>query len=179
MTDKHKNISKFLSLVLRHKPEEINLQLDSNGWADTDQLIGKLKARGFDIDFNLLEEMVLNNDKQRFAFNSDCSAIRANQGHSVNIDLALKPVAAPEILYHGTVDKFIDAIKAGGLQKMSRQHVHLSQEKDTAIKVAARRGKPVILIINSGKMMKDGYLFYVSENGVWLTGKVPVNYIAF
>ncbi|MEO6253169.1 MAG: RNA 2'-phosphotransferase [Ferruginibacter sp.] len=179
MSDTHKHISKFLSLVLRHKPEEIDLKLDSNGWADTDVLIEKLKNRGFDIDFELLEEVVTGNDKQRFSFNEDYSAIRANQGHSVDIDLALDPAKPPEQLYHGTVAKFIETIKTGGLQKMSRQHVHLSRDIETAKKVGARRGKPVILVIDSGKMSDDGYVFYVSENGVWLTEQVPVKYISF
>jgi len=179
MSDTHKNTSKFLSLVLRHKPEEINLKLDSNGWADTDELIEKLNHRGFNINFELLEEVVITNDKQRFSFNEDYSAIRANQGHSVDIDLALKPIKPPELLYHGTVAKFIDAIKTEGLQKMSRRHIHLSRDVDTAKKVGARRGKPVILFIDSGKMADDGYLFFVSENGVWLTDQVPVKYIAF
>jgi len=179
MSDTHKNTSKFLSLVLRHKPEEINLKLDSNGWADTDELIEKLNHRGFNINFELLEEVVITNDKQRFSFNEDYSAIRANQGHSVDIDLALKPIKPPELLYHGTVAKFIDAIKTEGLQKMSRRHIHLSRDVDTAKKVGARRGKPVILFIDSSKMADDGYLFFVSENGVWLTDQVPVKYIAF
>ena len=179
MSDSHKNISKFLSLVLRHKPEEINLQLDSNGWADTDELIEKLNHRGFNINFELLEEVVTANDKQRFSFNEDYSSIRANQGHSVDIDLALTTVKPPETLYHGTVAKFIDAIKTQGLQKMSRRHIHLSKHIETAKKVGARRGKPVILVIESGKMFGDGYAFYVSENGVWLTDQVPVKYIGF
>jgi putative RNA 2'-phosphotransferase len=179
MSDEHKHISKFLSLVLRHKPEEINLKLDTNGWADTDELIEKLNSRNFNIDFELLEQVVINNDKQRFSFNEDYSAIRANQGHSVEIDLALEPVQPPDKLYHGTVAKFIDAIKKEGLQKMSRRHIHLSRDIETAQKVGARRGKPIILNINAGKMHTAGFVFYVSENGVWLTDTVPPAYIEF
>jgi putative RNA 2'-phosphotransferase len=173
------HISKFLSLILRHKPEEINLQLDENGWADTDELIKKSNAHGMAIDFDLLEEIVFTNDKKRFSFKDDLSKIRANQGHSVAIDLALTPTAPPEKLYHGTIAKFIDAIKINGLQKMSRQHVHLSKDIDTAKKVGARRGKPIILTINTMAMQQQGYLFYIAENGVWLTDNVPSAFIEF
>jgi putative RNA 2'-phosphotransferase len=175
----HKHISKFLSLVLRHKPERINLQLDANGWADVDELIKQLNAHDVPLDFELLEEIVITNDKQRFAFNADLTGIRASQGHSINVDLALQPVQPPGKLYHGTVARFMDAIKIDGLQKMSRQHVHLSSDEATAIKVGSRRGKPVILSIDAAGMHADGFLFYLSENGVWLTDEVPVAYIMF
>lgn len=173
------HISKFLSLVLRHKPEEINLQLDENGWADTDELIIKSNAHGMAIDFDLLEEIVFTNDKKRFSFNDDLSKIRANQGHSVAIDLALTATMPPEKLYHGTVAQFMEAIKVNGLQKMSRQHVHLSKDIDTAKKVGARRGKPIILTVNTIAMQQQGYLFYIAENGVWLTDNVPAAFIEF
>jgi putative RNA 2'-phosphotransferase len=175
----HKHISKFLSLVLRHKPEQINIQLDVNGWADVDTLIERSNAHAVPLNFELLEEIVIQNDKQRFSFNEDYTRIRANQGHSVEIDLALQAVQPPEKLYHGTAAKFIDAIKINGLQKMDRQHVHLSRDEETAVKVGSRRGKPVILVIDTAKMYDDGFVFYVSENGVWLTDNVPVEYIRF
>lgn len=175
----NKQISKFLSFVLRHKPEEINIQLYANGWTDVDILIEKANAHMVPLNFELLEEIVITNDKKRFSFNTDYTMIRANQGHSVEIDLALNPVQPPEKLYHGTVAKFIEAIKAEGLQKMSRRHIHLSKDMETAKKVGSRRGKPVILVIDSEKMHADGFVFFVSENGVWLTDKVPVEYIEY
>jgi len=171
--------SKFLSLVLRHKPEEINIQLNENGWANVDELIEKSNAHGIVLDIELLEEIVFTNDKKRFSFNEDGTMIRANQGHSVEIDLALTSCIPPENLYHGTVGKFIDAIKQTGLQKMNRQYVHLCKDIETAKKVGARRGKPIILIIDSNKMHQNGYKFFVSENGVWLTDNVPANFIEF
>ncbi len=172
-------ISKFLSLVLRHKPQEINLQLDENGWADTDELIAKSTAHGIALNFDLLEEIVFTNDKKRFSFKDDLSKIRANQGHSVAIDLALTATVPPEKLYHGTVAQFMEVIKVNGLQKMSRQHVHLSTNIDTAKKVGARRGKPVILTVNTIAMQQQGFLFYIADNGVWLTDNVHVAFIEF
>lgn len=174
-----KHISKFLSLVLRHKPEEIGIQMDSNGWVDVDELIEKCAKRGKGFSFETLEEVVETNDKKRFAFNDDFSKIRANQGHTVEIDLELEPKEPLEFLYHGTVAKFIDSIKDGGLQKMQRQHVHMSKDLETAIKVGSRRGKPVILKIHAAEMYKDGHAFYQSKNGVWLCDEVPVKYIEF
>tara|TARA_Y100000817_G_scaffold309244_1_gene298090 strand:+ start:740 stop:1303 length:564 start_codon:yes stop_codon:yes gene_type:complete len=174
-----KNISKFLSLILRHAPETINLKLDENGWASVNELIEKCNQHHKKLNTELLEYVVINNDKKRFAFNKDKTKIRASQGHSIDVALELKTVEPLHFLYHGTVDKFVASIKKEGLQKMSRQHVHLSQDKETAIKVGSRRGKPVILSINAPKMHADGYSFYVSENGVWLTDQVPVEYIEF
>lgn len=171
-------ISKFLSLVLRHKPQEIDLHLDANGWASVQELIEKMNASGETIDFDLLQAIVSANDKKRFAFNEDKTMLRASQGHSIDVELNLKKMPPPEFLYHGTVEKFISSIQQTGLQKMSRQHVHLSGNKETASKVGARRGNPVILQIRSGVMHADGYTFYLSENGVWLTEYVPVKYIA-
>lgn len=173
----HKHISKFLSLVLRHKPQQIGLQLDAHGWADVDELITRCNAHHIALNFELLEEIVVTNDKQRFAFNADLTKIRANQGHSIAVDLALQLVQPPEKLYHGTVAEFIEAIKANGLQKMSRQHVHLSSDEATAVKVGSRRGKPVILTVDAGAMHEAGFLFYLSENGVWLTDHVPATFI--
>ena len=174
-----KTISKFLSLILRHQPEVIGITLDENGWTDVDELIAKMNAKGHRISFDQLEEVVITNDKQRFAFSEDYNKIRASQGHSVNISLGLDPQEPPAYLYHGTVAKFLDSIRKEGLQRMSRQHLHLSRDRETAVKVGRRRGAPVILNINSGAMHKDGYLFYLSDNGVWLTDHVPAKYINF
>ncbi|KUJ61504.1 RNA 2'-phosphotransferase [Flavobacteriaceae bacterium CRH] len=176
-----KNISKFLSLVLRHSPETINLKLDENGWADVEELILKCNNRGSQnqMTAELLNYVVENNDKKRFAFNDDKTKIRASQGHSISVELNLNEAEPSEFLYHGTVEKFLESIKKEGLQKMSRQHVHLSKDKETAIKVGGRRGVPQILTIKSGEMFKDGFKFYLSENNVWLTDEVPVRYIQF
>ena len=174
-----KKISKFLSLVLRHKPEIINLNLDENGWTSVDELITKSKRDSYEgFTFEELEEMVETNDKKRFIFNEDKTRIRANQGHSIDIDLALKPQRPPEFLYHGTAQKNVDSILENGIEKRNRQHVHLSLDKETATKVGMRHGKPIILIINSGKMFEEGVLFYLSENGVWLTDFVDAKYIS-
>jgi putative RNA 2'-phosphotransferase len=174
-----KSISKFLSLILRHNPETIGLKLNENGWADVNELLLKARKNGPHFSFDDLQEVVATNDKQRFAFNEDVTKIRASQGHSVNITLDLTPQEPPAFLYHGTVAKFIDSIKKEGLQKMSRQHVHLSQDKETAEKVGSRRGIPKILHIRSGQMQLDGFVFYLSDNGVWLTDHVPAHYINF
>lgn len=180
MTEQEKrNISKFMSLVLRHKPQEIGLELDENGWVSVLEFLDKMNSKGNNLDFENLEEIVVTNDKKRFAFNEDKTKIRASQGHSVTIDLALEEVLPPETLFHGTVEKFISEIKSKGLLKMSRQHVHLSKDKETAIKVGSRRGNPIILIVDCTKMYQDGFKFYQSENGVWLTDTVPSNYIQF
>ena len=173
------HISKLLSLVLRHSPETIGISLDENGWVATEELLDKLAAHNEPVTIAELKEVVSTNSKQRFAFNTDHTRIRANQGHSVQVELGLVAAVPPEYLYHGTVDKFLDAIRAGGLQKMSRQHVHLSADTETATKVALRRGKPVILTVNSGDMHRAGRLFYLSENGVWLTDEVQVDFITF
>lgn len=176
---KKKKISKFLSLVLRHKPEIINLNLDENGWTSVDELITKSKRDSYEgFTFEELEEIVETNDKKRFIFNEDKTRIRANQGHSIDIDLALKPQHPPEFLYHGTAQKNVDSILKNGIEKRNRQHVHLSLDKETATKVGMRHGKPIILTIGTGKMFEDGVLFYLSENGVWLTDFVDAQYIS-
>lgn len=174
-----KGISKLLSYILRHSPETIKLKLDENGWADVNELIAKFDLYDLTLGFELLEYVVENNDKKRFAFNSDKTKIRANQGHSISVELNLNETEPLEYLYHGTVVKFLPDIKAQGLQKMSRQHVHLSTDKETANKVGGRRGKPVILTINSWAMHRAGHKFYLSANNVWLTDVVPAEYIAF
>lgn len=178
MNNQHnKKISKFLSLILRHNPSLIHLKLDENGWASVDFLL-KNKKQPFSLAE--LKEVVETNDKKRFSFNEDGTKIRANQGHSIsNINLELKSKTPPEFLYHGTVGKFLSAIREKGLLKMNRQHVHLSQERETAIKVGSRRGKPIILSIRSGEMSRKGHDFYLSENGVWLTNHIPSEFIEF
>lgn len=174
-----KNISKFLSLVLRHQPETIGITLDPNGWTDVQELLTKMNTRNYRITLEQLQEVVDTNDKKRFAFNEDGSQIRASQGHSVEVSLGLPPATPPEYLYHGTVSKFLMSIRKDGLQKMSRQHLHLSRDKETAVNVGSRRGAPVILTIHTGQMHRDGFVFYLSDNGVWLTDSVPATYIQF
>jgi putative RNA 2'-phosphotransferase len=172
-------ISKFLSLVLRHDPGKIGLELDDQGWADVEELISKAADKNMVFSRLELEEVVVTNDKQRFAYNADKSKIRANQGHSIDVELQLEKRQPPEVLYHGTVNRFLESIKAQGLQKMSRHHVHLSADRLTAEKVGSRRGQAVILIVRSGEMSRAGIEFYQSSNGVWLTDSVPIEYIVF
>lgn len=176
---KDRDLSKLLSLVLRHRPELIGIQLDENGWVDVDSLLEKLQKKALGIDFEQLKQVVLTNDKQRFSFNEDLTEMRANQGHSVAVDLNLKPVTPPEYLYHGTVENVLDSIREKGLLKQNRQHVHLSKDLETAIKVGSRRGKPVILTVRSGVMAEAEHSFFCSENGVWLCEAVPVDFIDF
>lgn len=167
----------MLSLALRHKPESIGITLDKNGWTDVGLLITKMNSKGFTMTFKILCDVVENNDKKRFAFNTDKTKIRASQGHSVNIDLGYKPQVPPGVLYHGTGLQFIESILAKGLIKKNRHHVHLSEDIPTAEKVGQRKGKPIVLIIDSAQMSQEGFQFYVSENNVWLTEHVPPNYI--
>jgi putative RNA 2'-phosphotransferase len=172
-------VSKLLSLVLRHKPQEIGLTLDPQGWAEVDQLIGLINAKGTKLTFPLLEQVVATNDKQRFIFSEDKSKIRANQGHSIQIDLALQPKQPPSLLFHGTATRFLDSIRAQGLLRGSRQHVHLALDRQTAIKVGQRHGKPAVLEVRTEAMHVDGFEFFCAENGVWLTEHVPAKYIDF
>jgi putative RNA 2'-phosphotransferase len=172
-------LSKFLSLVLRHKPETIGLTLDENGWVDVSQLIYLANQNKTPLTQDLLEEIVASNDKQRFSFNQDKSKIRANQGHSIAIDLDLVPQTPPNFLFHGTATRFIESIRDRGLVAGKRQYVHLSLNKATAIKVGERHGQPVVLNIWSEKMYLAGFEFFRSDNGVWLTKDVPVEYIDF
>ncbi len=173
-----KRISKFLSLILRHQPETISLKLDENGWANVDELKDKCSRHKVVFTLEELDEVVETNDKKRFIFNEDKTKIRANQGHSIDIDLALKPQQPPEFLYHGTAQTNIDSILEKGIEKRNRQHVHLSQDKETATKVGMRHGQPVILTIRTGKMFEDGNIFFLSENKVWLTDFVAAKYIS-
>lgn len=179
MEKQYKRISKFLSLVLRHQPETLDIQLDDKGWTNVEVLLQQMQAKFQGIDMEVLEQVVAENDKKRFAFNENKTLIRASQGHSVKIDLGYTQQEPPEYLFHGTVPKFMRDIKQKGLLKMSRHHVHLSADKETAFKVGTRRGVPTILTVRSGEMFRDGKLFYQSENGVWLTEHVPLTYIEF
>lgn len=172
-----KHISKLMSLVLRHQPETIGLQLNENGWANVQELIQKINAAGTAVDMDIINTVVDTNDKKRFSFNHNKTMIRANQGHSVAIELNLNPVMPPEILYHGTAERFLESILKQGLTKQQRQHVHLSQLHETAKAVGARHGKPVVVHINAKAMAAAGHIFYLSDNGVWLVDAVPVEYI--
>lgn len=177
MNNRLTTVSKFLSKYLRHEPEALGLVLEQGGWVSVEDLMGGASRIGFSITAEELNQVVAENDKQRFAFDETGSKIRANQGHSTEVDLQLKEVEPPERLYHGTVAKFVDVILAEGLQKMKRHDVHLSKDVQTASKVGERRGKPVILVIQSGRMAADSYRFRLSANGVWLTDHVPPQYI--
>ena len=170
-------VSKFLSLVLRHKPEEIGLTLDDGGWASVSDLLQACDAHGFAISLEELKAVVANNDKKRFSFSEDAAFIRANQGHSIDIELEYRPTEPPAILYHGTAEQFLNSIMERGLLKGKRHHVHLSKDVATALKVGQRHGKPAVLRINSGRMHQEGQEFYLSENGIWLTEYVPPRYI--
>lgn len=173
-----KNLSKFLSYVLRHKPEEINLQLDANGWASLEELLSKLRKEFPTVTFDELLKVVETNDKKRFTFNEDETKIRANQGHSIAVSLELEKTVPPEILYHGTVEKYIDSIFSDGIKKMNRTHVHLSANIETAKIVAQRRGLPIILTIRAKEMCNKGFDFFLSKNGVWLTDFVPSEFVS-
>lgn len=173
----HIKLSKYLSLVLRHKPEALGITLDTNGWTDVKVLLEKMNSTGKKIGIDTLKTIVETNNKKRFTFNEDFTLIRANQGHSIEVDLGFKPKTPPEILYHGTGDKNVESILKEGLHKRNRQHVHLSKDVETARNVGQRHGKPVIFEIQTEDMLRDGFEFYESKNGVWLTDAVPVKYI--
>jgi putative RNA 2'-phosphotransferase len=177
MQNRFVKISKFLSLVLRHQPERIDLKLDPAGWISVEELLEACRSHGFTVTIDELETVVAENDKQRFSFSDDGLRIRANQGHSISIELGYQPITPPEVLYHGTIERFLKSILESGLSKGKRHHVHLSANIDTAQKVGSRRGPPVILKVMSGRMQRDGYSFYCSNNGVWLTDKVPPEYL--
>lgn len=176
-----KDISKFISLVLRHKPDVIGIELDKSGWADLRELIDRSNAHRPNMAMTMenVLDVVENNDKKRFVISEDGTRIRAAQGHSIDVELELKKSIPPFKLYHGTVERFLDAIKGKGLMKMNRHHVHLSNDSATATNVGSRRGKPIVLEINARAMSADGYAFYLSDNGVWLTDHVPPEYIIF
>ena len=170
-------LSRFISLILRHKPDTIGITLDEHGWASVSELLSGINACGNEIDMKTLEEIVAEDDKQRYSFNEDKTKIRANQGHSVNVDVELKKAEPPEILFHGTGEKYVSSIKSEGLKPKSRLYVHLSSDGETAVKVGSRDGKPVVFEVNSGEMSRRGFEFFISENGVWLTKFVPAEYL--
>ena len=172
-------VSRFLSYVLRHNPGEIGLTLDEAGWVEVDALLAACARHGNVIPLDTLRKVVETNEKSRFAFSEDGRRIRASQGHSVDGELGYEPATPPDVLYHGTVDDFVPAIRKDGLKKMGRHHVHLSADQKTAMKVGERRGRPVLLRINAAVMRDRGLVFYRSANGVWLTEAVPAEYIGF
>lgn len=169
--------SKFLGLVLRHKPEAIGLQLDAQGWANIDELVALAKAGGTSIDRDLIDEIVATSDKKRFLLSADGSSIRAAQGHSVSIDLGLPASTPPDCLFHGTATRFLSSIRTQGLLRGSRQHVHLSANEATAVEVGKRHGMPVVLTVKAIHLHRQGHPFFLSANGVWLTASVPAEYL--
>ncbi|WP_217248423.1 RNA 2'-phosphotransferase [Streptomyces sp. AC602_WCS936] len=170
-------VSKFLSKHLRHQPERVGLALDEAGWIEIDTLIAAAAAHGFHFTRDELDHVVADNDKRRFAVEG--TRIRASQGHSVEVDLGLPPATPPPYLYHGTVARHLDAIRTEGLRPMNRHDVHLSPERETATRVGARRGRPVVLSVDAAAMHREGHVFHVSANGVWLTKAVPPRYLRF
>jgi putative RNA 2'-phosphotransferase len=170
-------VSKFLAKHLRHQPERLGLELQPGGWVGVDELLRACGEHGFALSRAELEEVVARNDKRRFAFDAAGDRIRASQGHSVDVDLGLDPVAPPDVLFHGTNERAAPAILRRGIDRRGRQHVHLSADPETARRVGSRRGRPVILIVEAARMAADGHAFFRSDNGVWLTGAVPAAYV--
>lgn len=170
------NRGKYLALILRHKPETIGIQLDEHGWARVDELIAGI-ARNQEFTMEMLEEIVRTDSKQRYSFNEDKTMIRANQGHSIPVDVELKEAVPPDVLWHGTGEKYVESIERAGLIPKSRLYVHLSKDPNTAKTVGSRHGTPVIYRVDAKRMAEDGYLFYVSVNDVWLAKEVPVKYL--
>ena len=169
--------SKYLARHLRHQPEALGLTLDPGGWVAVDALLAAMRRHGIELSRAQLDEIVARNNKQRFSFDETGTRIRANQGHSIPVDLQLAPATPPDALYHGTSKATIGPILREGLQKMRRQHVHLSRDKATAIKVGSRHGAPIVLLVDAAAMARDGYRFFLSDNGVWLTDHVPPRYL--
>lgn len=172
----NKKTSKFLSLVLRHDPAKIGLTLDDQGWANIAELLEKAPIH-LGLSRDVLDDVVANNEKKRFRISADGTRIRASQGHSVRIDLNLKPAVPPDVLYHGTATRFLESIMEEGLKPGARNHVHLSLDLETANRVGQRHGKPVVLIVDAKRMAADGFEFFLSDNTVWLTVRVPANYL--
>jgi len=168
------NTSKFLSLILRHKPETIGLTLDTGGWLNIQDIVSNANI---DLNYEIIEHVVKTSEKKRFSISEDKKMIRANQGHSIHVNLDLKPIQPPQYLYHGTAKRFVDGIFDEGLLPQKRQYVHLSTNYETAYKVATRHGKPIILVIDAKKMYENGGIFHQSKNGVWLTKRVEKCYI--
>jgi putative RNA 2'-phosphotransferase len=180
MTDKETvRTSKFLSLILRHEPERVGLILGDAGWVGVDELLKAVNGHGVSLTLDELKHIVATSDKKRFAFSEDGLRIRASQGHSVEVDLEYPPQTPPELLYHGTATRFLDAIRQDGLQKMQRHDVHLSAETRVTLQVGGRHGKPALLTIRAGDMHRAGFVFRCSANGVWLVDHVPAQFIEF
>ena len=171
------NISKYLSLILRHRPDVIGITLDEHGWANVNKLIQGIAKNNTGFNMEILEEIVRTDSKQRYSFNDDKTLIRANQGHSIPVDVELEEKEPPSELYHGTGEKYVESINKKGLIPKSRLYVHLSKDMGTAIKVGKRHGNCVLYIVKAAEMYRDGYKFYLSKNGVWLTNEVPVKYL--
>jgi putative RNA 2'-phosphotransferase len=168
-----------MSLLLRHQPEKIGLALDEHGWASVADLIALTQNGSVRLSRELIAEVVATNDKKRFVLSEDGERIRAAQGHSIEVDLALMPREPPEYLYHGTATRFVESIRASGILRGKRHDVHLSADEETAVKVGQRHGKPVVITIRAGDMWRAGIPFTCSENGVWLTDEVPTAYLLF
>jgi putative RNA 2'-phosphotransferase len=180
MTDKETiKTSKFLSLILRHEPERVGLKLGEGGWVSVQELLQAVNSHGVPLTLEQLQHIVATSDKKRFAFSEDRQRIRANQGHSVEVDLQYPPQTPPEFLYHGTAMRFINSIREHGVQKMERHDVHLSAETKVTLQVGGRYGKPVLLTIRAGDMHRAGFVFRCSANGVWLVDNVPPQFIEF
>jgi len=179
VTEKRRiSVSKYLAKYLRHAPADLGLTLRPGGWVPVDDLLAAASAHGFPIAYDELVECVETNDKRRYSFDETGDLVRANQGHSVEVDLQLEGREPPSVLYHGTVDRFLPSIQADGLNKGRRHHVHLSADRETARKVGARRGRPVVLTVDAARMHGDGHAFFRSANGVWLTDRVPPGYLS-
>jgi putative RNA 2'-phosphotransferase len=177
-TDKRAvRVSKYLSRHLRHAPHELGLALEPGGWVPLDDLLAAAERSGFRISREELDAVVAGSDKQRFAFDETGTKIRANQGHSVEVDLQLEPAEPPAEVFHGTAAANVESILAAGISKRTRHHVHLSPDTETATKVGARHGKPVVLVVDAAKMRADGHTFFRSANGVWLVDEVPPQYL--
>jgi putative RNA 2'-phosphotransferase len=176
--DQLKKISKSMSYVLRHRPDTIGIELQENGWIGVDELLRAFDRNGKPFTYEVLKRVVTENDKQRFEFSADGLQIRARQGHSVEVDLGYTPSEPPEKLYHGTATRNLDSIRAQGLVKGNRHHVHLSTNIETMFQVAMRHGKPAVLRVDSARMHGDGFQFFVTGNQVWLTDHVPPQYLS-
>ena len=170
-------ISKYLSKHLRHRQDRLGLTLQPGGWVGVGELLAACAGHGFAVTRDELAEVVARNDKRRFSFDPTGTLIRANQGHSVRVDLGLEPITPPAVLYHGTGERVVTSILKDGVRKMRRHHAHLSEEPETARRVGARHGRPVVLAIDAAAMVNDGFTFYRSANGVWLVDHVPPHYL--